>query len=181
MRIDPVLISAYLDGEVPEPFASQIAAALRSDPEASALLERLAGLRERYPRLPDTEVSDRAVRSWTALRTRLSVGPVTPWHRTIALPLPALASAAALILVLAGLFVWSIVPRTAEPADYLANARGVDVTIRVDGNDMEGVLQWLVDKNMLGEVNIQLPEQRFQVLGEPVLLKPGMIPEGIRE
>ncbi|MFW5784382.1 MAG: hypothetical protein ACOCY8_07690 [Spirochaetota bacterium] len=34
------------------------------------------------------------------------------------------------------------------------------------------MLQWLVDQNMLGEVSIQLPEQQFQIVGEPVFVKP---------
>jgi anti-sigma factor RsiW len=181
MKIDPVLISAYLDGEVPEPFAAQVAEALEHDPEAKVLLEQLVALRGRYPRVSDAHIAERAERGWTSIRTRLSVEPVRPWHRRVALPIPALAGIAAMLLALVGVVIWSLVPRAAEPAEYLANAQGVDVTIRVDGNDMEAVLQWLVDKNMLGEVNIQLPEQRFEVLGEPVFLKPELIPEGIRE
>ena len=77
-------------------------------------------------------------------------------------------------LALVGVLVWSIIPAGAgRPRTTRARANDVDVTIRVDGSEMEHVLQWLVDKNMLGEVNIQLPEQQFEIVGEPVFVKPG--------
>ncbi|MFW6313460.1 MAG: hypothetical protein ACOC2N_06215 [Spirochaetota bacterium] len=182
MRPDSMLLSAYVDGEVPPRFVPQIEDAIRNDESVRAEYEALAGLGRRLQvdQSPDVERSAR--RSWDAIQARLHAGDDASvhddvWHRRVGVPLPALAGAATLVLALGGILLWALLGGTlllGPPAedDYLAGGNDVDVTIRVDGAEMDQVLQWLVDKNMLGEVSIQLPEQRFQIVGEPVFVKP---------
>lgn len=174
MRPDRILLSAYLDGEVPERFVGEIEAAIEHNPEVRADYDELRGLRSLLGEEVPVDVAASAERSWSVVQER--VRDIEPrrdvWHRRVSLPLPLLAAAATVLLALAGVLAWSLVPAFSPAGNDLARANDVDVTIRVDGSNMEQVLQWLVDKNKLGEVNIQLPEQRFQIMGEPVLVKP---------
>lgn len=181
MSIDPVTLSAYLDGEVPERFHDEIRQELESNPRAALMHDRFAGLQRKLPRLPDERVHASAARSWQKLQRPVPAALPSLWRRSVSLPLPALAGVAAVLVAILGLGLWSLIPGRQDARDHLTAGGDVDVTIRVDGSNMEDVLQWLVDQNMLGEVNIQLPEQRFQIVGEPVLLKPDYIPEVVEE
>lgn len=182
MRPDSMLLSAYVDGEVPRRFVPQIEDAIANDETVRAEYEALSSVRSRL-QADEPDVEQSARRSWEAIQSRLH-DPVEPhdhrdvWHRRIVVPLPLLAGVATLVFALGGVLVWTLLgdallPGPTAERDYLAGSNDVDVTIRVDGAEMDQVLQWLVDKNMLGEVSIQLPEQRFQIVGEPVFVKPG--------
>jgi len=180
MRPDDVLLSALLDGEIPEHFRAEIEASIESDPASSARLQQLKRLRVILHNQDAPELEFRMAESFASIRRRVSVqarvGARFRW-RQVQVPLPAIAAAAFVVLALAAVLVWSVLPKTpASASDYLAEGKDVDVTIRVDDADMERVLQWLADKEMLGEISIQLPEQQFRIVGEPVLLKPGLSP-----
>jgi len=180
MRPDDVLLSALLDGEIPEQFRAEIEASIESDPASSARLQQLKRLRVTLHHQDAPELEFRMAESLASIRRRVSVqsrvGARFRW-RQVQVPLPAIAAAAFVVLALAAVLVWSVLPKTpASASDYLAQGKDVDVTIRVDDADMERVLQWLADKEMLGEISIQLPEQQFRIVGEPVLLKPGLGP-----
>lgn len=173
MRPDRMVLSAYIDGEVPQRFVPEIEAAIEHDPEVRATYEALRSLRDELQVEVPVDLDESSRRSWEAISSRIGQSRQRDvWHRRVALPLPALAAAATLVLALAGVLVWSLLPSSDVPGEQFARANDVDVTIRVDGSDMEQVLQWLVDKNMLGEINIQLPEQQFRIVGEPVFVKP---------
>lgn len=175
MRPDRMILSTYLDGEVPARFVGEIESAIASDPAVRADYEELVELRRRMPPVTADRVAQSAQASWTAIRARLH-GPGEPARsKSVSIPIPAVGLAAAAIIALAaGLVFVSTRPTSAAAETYLARRQTSDVavTIRVDGSDMERVLQWLVDREMLGEVNIQLPEQQFRIVGEPVLVKP---------
>lgn len=182
MHPDRTVLSAYLDGEVSEPFATIVRESINSDPVVRREYEQLVELRNRLAVEPATNIDESMRRSWRVISARLypAVGaPRLPvggsgsvWRRAVSLPFPALAAAALVVLALVGVLIWSLLPVRQTAGDYLARGNNVDVTIRVDGAEMEQVLQWLVDRNMLGEISIQLPEQQFQIVGEPVFVKP---------
>ena len=178
MRPDAMVLSAYLDGEVPERFVPEIETAIERDPDVRATYERLLALRSRLDVDLPFDVAESSRRSWNALM-REAPGPKHGiWRRRVAVPLPLLAAAAAVVVVLIGALLWSALPQPEGPTPQFARGSDIDLTFRVDGTDMERVLQWLVDKNMLGEVNIQLPEQRFQIVGEPVFVRPAQYEGG---
>ena len=183
MRPDRMVLSAYIDGEVPERFIPDIESAIANDPEVRAEYETLLALQRRFTADPPVDLEASAERSWNVLSERVS--QIQPrrdvWHRRIAIPFPAFAAAATVVVALAGILVWSLLSQDDQAGAHLARGNDVDVTIRVDGPEMEQVLQWLVDKNMLGEVNIQLPERRFQIVGEPVFVKPAAYPGEVRQ
>ncbi len=172
MRPDAMILSAYLDGEVPQRYVPEIEKWIATDSTVRSEYDELVRLRNMLCTDPPIDIDESARRSWTAINARLLPRRVDAWHRRVAVPLPALAAAAAVVLGLAAVLLWSTLSQPPSARDYFARGSDVDVTIRVDGSDMEHVLQWLLDKNMLGEVNIQLPEQHFRVVGEPVFVKP---------
>jgi anti-sigma factor RsiW len=179
MRPDNVLLSAYLDGEVPEQYRAEMAAFIDSDPLCNARFEQLKQLRVTLHSQDTPELETRMARGLESINRRVAVTSLSRtglrW-RQIRVPVPALAAAAFVVVTLAAVLVWSFLPKApASAPDYLAQGQDVDVTIRVDNADMEHVLQWLADKEMLGEISIQLPEQQFQIVGEPVLLKPATL------
>lgn len=178
MKPDDVLLSAYLDGEVPPRFQPEVEAAIANDRETGARYDALRALRHRLREAEIPELDRRMSESWVSIRRRLAVYRGSSIFgralRQIRVPVPVLAATGVVLLGLIGVLVWSLLPaRRPSAPDYLAQGRDVDVTIRVDNANMEQVLQWLVDQNMLGEVNIQLPEQQFRIVGEPVLVRPG--------
>lgn len=175
MRPDDVLISAFLDGEIPESFRAELAASIENDPGSLARLDKLKRLRATLHNNDVPELESRMAESLASVQRRVAVipwgGSALRW-RQIPVPLPAIAAAGIALIAVSAVLVWSLVLRApASASDYLVAARDVDVTIRVDNADMESVLQWLADKDLLGEIYVQLPEQQFQIIGEPVLLK----------
>ncbi len=179
MRPDDVLLSALLDGEIPEQFRTEIEGIIEHDPVCRARFEQLKRLRAILHRNDVPELESRTAESLASVLRRVAVKPRIRqglrWQR-LQVPLPAIAAAAFVIVALAAVLVWSFLPKApASVPDYLAGGKEVDVTIRVDDADIERVLQWLADKEMLGEISIQLPERQFQIVGEPVLLKPARL------
>ncbi|TVQ19403.1 MAG: hypothetical protein EA382_16465 [Spirochaetaceae bacterium] len=179
-----MILSTYLDGEIPARFVGEIESAIASDPAVRADYQEFVELRRRLPPVTADRVAQSAQTSWASIRSRLHASHEPARHHTVSIPIPALGVAAAAIVALAaGLIFVATRPTSAAAETYLSgrHASDVAVTIRVDGSDMERVLQWLADKDMLGEINIQLPEQQFRIVGEPVLVKPaqyqGQVPE----
>ncbi len=169
-----MILSAYLDGEVPERFVPEIEEAIEHDPAVRAEYDELRRLRSRLDEPTPLDETASSRRSWAAIRERIEHPARKPdvWHRRVSISLPALAAVATVVLALIGAFVWSLLPTHSSADEYVARANDVEVTIRVDAAEMEHVLQWLVDRDMLSEVSIQLPEQHFQIVGEPVFVKP---------
>ncbi len=178
MRPDARILSAYLDGEVPQRFATEIEASLQRDPGLRAEYEALVALRARLNVDVPFDIAESSRRSWTEIVRRIPDRRKDLWHRRVAVPLPLFAAAAAIVLVLGGALLWMQLAQPDGTTPAIARGGDIDLTISVGGEEMERLLQWLVDKNMLGEVNIQLPEQRFQIVGEPVFVRPAQYEGG---
>lgn len=172
MSRDDEYLSAYLDNEVPEPYATQISEQIASDSSVRQRYNRLSAVSIQLQQLRTPDYESCRKRVWQGLMDRVGTATREPlWRRHIGVPLPALAAAAVAVLVVAGVLIWSSL-QPIDAREYLAGAQDVDVTIRVDSDQMEEVMQWLVQENMLGEVNIQLPsDQRFEIMGDPVMLR----------
>lgn len=181
MPMDEAVLSAFLDGEVPEPFTRQVEELLSTDAVARRRLDRLHALKRvlKDSPAPDFDASQRQVlrRIEHALARRRG----RLWSHGVRVPLPALIAAGAAFAALLGLVISNSVPLRRAPAErYLASGNDIPVTIKIDGAEMEHVLQWLNERDMLGEVNIELPSvDDFRFIGEPVLLKPG-VAAGVR-
>lgn len=176
VRPDQETLSAYIDGEVAPPFAESIARAIERDPVTAQRYRRLLEIQRALPRMSPEQIDASAARSWNAVQHRIHHQAVHS-VRTVAVPLPGLAAAAVALVVLAGALVWSLVATPSIPAERLLADHGdVDVTIQLANGEMEQVLSWLADQDLLGEVSIELPEQQFSIVGEPVLVKSASYP-----
>ena len=176
MLPDRMVLSAYLDGEVPQRFRASIEGAIRENDEVRREFEQLQHLRQRLQDAPIPDTTESAARSWVKLNQRILGTPRRArWVRAVRVPLPAAAAAVLVFAAALTVLVWSFLrpsPGASAAEEYLARGSDVDVTISVEGSQMESVLDWLASQNMLGEVNIQLPEQQFSIVGEPVFVKP---------
>lgn len=181
MSRDDEILSAYLDGEVPEPFASRVREMIEQREEVRNTYNRFATLSQRLSSEPEPDFSASHARVWSRVNSRVgtSHGP-SVWTRRVGVPVPLIAAAALLVVALTGLTMWSAL-RPQDAGTYLSQAQGVDVTISVNDTQMELIMEWLSKENMLGDVNIQLPADReYRMLGDPVLLRmpPGQEPVG---
>jgi hypothetical protein len=171
VRPDQETLSAYIDGEVAPPFERAIAEAIANDSETEARYRSLLSLRASLPAVSEATIQASAVRSWGVIQSHLAYRPARR-GRSVSIPLPGVALAATAVVALAAALIWSLFARPSISAErLLADQKDVDVTIQLADGDMEQVLSWLASQDMLGEVSIQLPEQQFSMVGEPVLLK----------
>ena len=175
-RPDLETLSAYIDNEVSPPFSDAVAQAIETDSVTSHHYNRFRNLQAVLPRVSEEHIEESAARTWRAVQQELHSQRAGA-GRTVQVPVFGLAGAAAMVAVLVGALVWSLFARPALPAERLLAENGdVDVTIQLANGEMEQVLSWLADQDLLGEVNIQLPEQQFSIVGEPMLVKPAAYP-----
>jgi len=172
---DNQVLSAYLDGEVPSPWKEQVEERLQHDEECRRRYERLRAVREMVSGDLDLDVAGSRERVWQRLQEAdLEQHAIPVWRRRITLPLPAAVAAGVVLLFALALTGWQMLHHPAVNAGELAMASGKDVqlTISVEDMQVEQVLKWLDSHDMLGEVNIRLPESpHFKIIGEPTLLK----------
>lgn len=106
------------------------------------------------------------------------------WQRSVALPLPIIAAASALFLVMAVGLVLNpgVLSNQYRSVAELGGTAPVNVQVQMNGNESDMLLQWLEEQNQVGNVTIQLPESaEFQLRGKPVLLRPESLQEGTDE
>lgn len=108
------------------------------------------------------------------------------WQRSLAVPTPLLATAAAVVILLASFTFATVFHGTGAPhhevargelvpdmPSFLGGDRPVNVQVTVDPSQTDQLLRWLNDHADSQQVTIQLPEQaRFQFRGDPVMIRP---------
>jgi anti-sigma factor RsiW len=169
------ILSLYLDGELPSPWKEQMEAHLGECPRCAARLASYRRLGNAVaPPLPPGLVENARERVWRAVGA-LAENPAprrepSLWRRSVAVPLPALAAAAAALLIALGLAFTGAPPADAPDA-VMAAGINLDVRDMVPASDITGVLQYLGDDSA-DIVIIRLPESRnFRSAGEPTILK----------
>jgi hypothetical protein len=80
------------------------------------------------------------------------------------------------VVALAAAFVWLVTSGMQPEAPQLSDFQDAGVTLRVDQGEIDHVVQWLVERENPGEVNIRLPEQQFRIKGEPLLIRRASYP-----
>jgi negative regulator of sigma E activity len=176
MRPDRETISAYIDGEVLPPHREVIAEYIENDEGTRLAYEELRRISRALPRTPDAHLAASAARSWAAIGSRLEASRHDFWHRAVALPAPLVAAAATAVVALAAAFVWLVTSGMQPEAPQLSDFQDAGVTLRVDQGEIDHVVQWLVERENPGEVNIRLPEQQFRIKGEPLLIRRASYP-----
>jgi hypothetical protein len=164
-------LSSYLDNELDDVTAGIVKRRLEDDSAAAARYGQFAALREALSVPVDGEEEVRN-RVFYRLERHVPRHP-TVWQRRVDVPLPALTAAAALLVVvgvlaLRGLFVPGTSPQVAETAP----PHEVGVTISVEQLDIQEMLDWLNNRDMLDQVTIELPASpTFRLQGEPALIR----------
>jgi hypothetical protein len=177
------ILSVYCDQELPSPWKEKMEAHLGICPECKTRLEQyrafsLAG--GGYP-YSDAEVEAAKERVWRNLsplvqersrEIRTGEKARSPlWRRSVSLPLPVAAVAAAVMLVLAVMLTKGLSgPVRQDPA--IAGSRGLDIQGIIPVSGMNDILQYLGNEGPDDMVIIYLPEsRRFTSSGEPVIVK----------
>ncbi|MDR1374109.1 MAG: zf-HC2 domain-containing protein [Treponema sp.] len=198
---DHQMLSVYLDGELPSPWKEKMENHLAF---CTSCRDRLDAYRDMSKKLRRAEVlpagedtvpksavfSGDAVleaardRVWVRLQhieadTTRRLPPPGLWRKSVSLPLPAAAAAVILVIALAALWFRqsAAVPELQDMA-----AAGVELDVRgiVPVSDMNGVLQYLGDKDTGDIIILRLPESRnFMSSGEPTIIRAAELPSRI--
>jgi anti-sigma factor RsiW len=181
-------LSRYLDGEMLPHERARTEERIQTDPDTANLYRRLetlsmvlsddpsdalvAGSSERVRRQLDWELARHHV-------TESHAPTFAFWHRNLSIPLPVVAAASVLFLVMAvGLIVSPVLPSAPERsvADLAGSRTPVNVQVQVGGPESDLLMRWLEEQNSVGQVTIQLPEDaEFRLRGEPVLMRPDFL------
>ena len=190
---DRQILSVYFDHELPSPWKEQLEAHLEGCPACRDQLDRLGALSRRIGgNARPGEAAELATRVETARErvwrnisapaftgqfdsTAKARGGYRLWNRSITVPVPALAVAAAfLVVVFSAVLVFN--PRGAadgQETTEAAMAAGMspDMPAIIPVSDMSGLLQYLGEDT--GDiVIIRLPESRnFMSDGKPTIVK----------
>jgi hypothetical protein len=95
------------------------------------------------------------------------------WRRQVAIPLPGVIAAAALLVLTFSLAVANFAGRTVTTEDTaIAAGMSLDVQGIIPVSDMNSVLQYLGDDNSADFMIIRLPDiQSFSSAGQPTIIK----------
>ncbi|MDR2630591.1 MAG: hypothetical protein LBC60_06690 [Spirochaetaceae bacterium] len=179
---DRQILSLYADGELPSPWKEKleshlpVCARCREELEAYRKLSRfLAGAKNTDSLEAAKERVLRKLRSRgeDALPRNLRL-----WQKNVSLPFPAAAAAAAVLLFFLGFFVFRQI-FLADPAQDKVMAAGVNLDLQgiTPVSDINGILQYLGDRDTGDIVILRLPESRnFMSSGEPRILKAAELP-----
>lgn len=206
MSPDKEFMSAYLDGEIPSPWKERFDETVAGNPECRETLARHRLVHEVLQNIPEPDFEESMDRSWAAVcegisdatgsdrkaietelsqpvyRRRRNRNVVSVWRRRIAVPVPMVAAAAALVVFLATFVIVRFMGSQRTDLQQAAMAQTLDgLKVTVNVKDVEQLLDILNGQNKIREVNIQLPEpHQFRLIGEPLLLRASDNPGGLR-
>ncbi|GHT83778.1 hypothetical protein FACS1894137_05840 [Spirochaetia bacterium] len=175
---DPQMLSLYYDGELPSPWKEKLEVHLAVCVPCRERLEQFRLLSGTLGNKPAgvsgaPGLSERRERVWQRLNApvdtvRVWDAPVRVWNRSVSIPLPLVAAAAALIFAFGVFFIRG--GRTVSPAD--SSLAAVEMQTMVPVSDLNGVLQYLGNDDSPDIVIIRLPESRsFMSSGEPAIIR----------
>ena len=175
---DRQILSVYVDEELPSPWKEKMAAHLAGCAACRTCLDqyRQVSLYLNTTAGPPPDEDAARERVWGRLQAWRYGRKAAPlWSRSITLPLPAAAVAAALLAVSLG-FAWfgrdqRGTPGLPEPS--LANA-GIDLDSQgmLPAADIDGILQYLGREEAGDIMVIRLPESKsFTSFGEPAVIR----------
>ncbi|GEM_PF-1502127 len=177
---DEETLSAYLDGEVEEPFKSKIAEHVKECVKCSAKLESLHRIKSILLEENDPEY----IESMENVKRRIQISMVADnyffgrlnsfWKRKVVLPLP-IAIAAIVLFFFVGVFLISNIPGNSgiHMMRIRTEPSGVtEVQVTAPIEDLEQLLKFIDNSNFKKEVIIKLPAQsQFLMFGEPAIVK----------
>ncbi|MDR2808845.1 MAG: zf-HC2 domain-containing protein [Spirochaetaceae bacterium] len=175
--IDRQLISIYLDGELPSPWKEKMEVHLAECSECAEHLERYRRLSQcLHTTSAEESVVLRTVqdRVWQNVNRRVPK-PVPLWRHRVLVPLPALAAAAAVLIVFSVVFVAQQMKEEASVQEQVNMALGgmpLNAESVIPVSDRNTMFQYLEGEDTADTVIIKLPEnQNFSSYGEPTYIK----------
>jgi hypothetical protein len=189
---DHQILSVYLDGELPSPWKEKLenhlgrCAPCRERLESYRNMSRALGGNGHAGDAPaaahDALLKGAQERVWLKLQAPVeaafSRGPAI-WRRSVSVPFPLAAAAAALLILTLGVLVFRQLFFTGPVQESLM-AGGVDLEVHdiAPVSDMSGVLQYLGSQDTGDIVILRLPESRnFMSSGEPRIIRAAEMPE----
>jgi anti-sigma factor RsiW len=172
MSLDNEVLSAYMDGEVPGKFEHEIAEQIRCDPEVSRRYSMLMELRVVLHNDPEPDFSAGQKKIWRRLAVRgIRAGGTGFFARRVDLPLPVVAAAAVVFLVLAGITMVTVAGTGAYETPPAIGALRTDPA--VPKISTEEIYRVLGIPERSEEIMIFLPDApRFQMHSAPALVHP---------
>ncbi|MDR2054229.1 MAG: zf-HC2 domain-containing protein [Treponema sp.] len=176
---DRQILSVYLDGELPSPWKEEMEIHLARCPECRAKLEQ-------YRRLSAFIADDRRDLSGEMERVWLKLGKAVSgrrfgnsggrrfWRQSVAVPLPAVIAAAALLVATFTLAVTGYTAKRAAPDAGAVAAAGISLDVQgiVPVSDVNSFLRYLGNEDSTDFMIIRLPETRsFSNPGQPTIIK----------
>jgi anti-sigma factor RsiW len=170
---DPQILSVYFDKELPAPWNEKLKAHLDVCPHCRKKLENYQAFSSGF-KSPKWEEAQNRVWSHIAGAGAGKIpvrGPI--WTKRVSVPLPAAAAAAALLIVVLAFAVLRGPPVSQGTQDAaFPAAADFSVTGIIPVSDINGVLQYLSDKDNGDYVILNLPESRnFSSSGEMTIIK----------
>lgn len=170
---DTPVLSAYLDGEIEQPWAEVIRVHVEECGACGERLERLRWVRDAMTAAPAPD----AAPSLEKVRGRLSAAqwqkPSSIWQRQVAFPMPVVAMAAVLFVFLGTSLVLSLSRDNVGLVRIKSAPSGVtEVQISASPRDLEKLLLSLEKGTAAEEEVIRLPsDQLFNRLSAPLFIK----------
>jgi hypothetical protein len=173
---DREILSVYLDGELPSPWKEKLEGHLAGCAQCRERLEGYRAVHRMVLNRPADGVMEAAKeRVRAGLEKRMGDSPrlryrgAGVWGRRVTMPLPAVAAAAAVFMVILAL-AWIRRPALRDPET--AVAAEIDAGGIVPVSDMDGVLRYLGGEDGGNYVILRLPESRnFTSTGEPLIIR----------
>lgn len=189
---DPSLISAFVDDEVPSPWKERLAAHVAACPACEKRVRGYAGLRQVLVALPAggagedeaailARIENRlgarlgqrleAPSSLPKAETPVRAAKTSPlWHRSLRLPLPLAAAAAALMVFLAGLAAAGYI-RPIRPVVQSLAAAQIAPTAAQPAS-MEALIHYLETQDAKVNLTIELPSgDTLSSSGKPLVVR----------
>ncbi len=169
-------LSAYFDGETPSHLTESVRSHLRGCPQCQTRLERLKSVRHHLTQAEQPDDRYSKARVWARLKESSARGQeerAALWRRRVDLPLPLVALAAGLFVLLGFALVLTVANRDIRMMKITTEPSGVtEVQVAAPIRDLEKILQYLEKQDSKMGSIIRLPaNSEFFVLGEPVLLR----------
>jgi hypothetical protein len=177
---DRQILSLYLDGELPSPWKEKLETHLSCCAPCRERLELYRGLSRFWDR--DENRGGLEAAKERVFRRLPGQGEKAPprrpglWRKNISVPLPAAAAAAIFLLVLGG-FVFRQLLFAGAAQDKAMAGVNLDLQGITPVSDINGILQYLGNKDTGDIVILRLPESsNFMSSGEPRILKAAELP-----
>ncbi len=171
---DPSIISAFVDGEVPAPWSSRVAAHLESCPACANLAARMRSAGHVFASVPEPDVEAAREAVWARLASRSAEARKPAlWKLRLEVPLP-LALAAALAVAVLGTLAASAYRESGQLRMAAFAAQEIQPAL-AEGAGFDSIIRYLEAQDASLSITIQLPPSAGQGLpaGKPVMMKSG--------